>query len=301
MELRLLRYFVAVAEELHFGRDAQRLHISQPPLSTQIRELEDEVGVPLLLRTKRSVQLTPAGRAFLAEARQILDRTAQAKEVARRADSKEAGRLVVACGPVAIYAAAPAVLANFRAHCPTVTVVLMETMPLGIVEGLQKGTVDVGLVVPYFDAVAVKREQILMLPLAVVVPRSHPLAERGPIRLHQLEGEPLVLFSRGIGSGFTEHILGLFHWRGFTPKVAHEVTGIQALFAMVAAGYGVSLVPESLAHLAGLSVAFVRFQKPKPTIELCLAWRANNVSPVLLTFLDLARGCFPARAGEPTR
>lgn len=290
-----MRYFVAVAEELHFSRAAQRLHIAQPPLSAQIRQLEDGVGVRLFLRTKRSVQLTPAGRAFLIEARQILDRAARAIEVARSADTTEAGRLVVACGPIAIYALVPAVLTTFRAQCPGVDLLLMETMPLGVIEGLQKGTVDAGLVVPYFDGVAVKREIILTLPMAVVVPPSHPLANRGPLRLDELERERLVLFSRGMGSGYTEHIVGLLHRRGFTPSVAHEVTGLQALFAMVSAGYGVSLVPESLARLAGREVVFVEFREPKPEIELCLAWRANNVSPLLTKFLDVVRGCFRDR------
>ncbi|MBI4658829.1 MAG: LysR family transcriptional regulator [Verrucomicrobia bacterium] len=295
VELRLLRYFVAVAEELHFGRAAQRLHISQPPLSSQIRLLEDEVGVPLLLRTKRSVQLTPAGRAFLAEARQILDRTARAKEVARRAESTGATQLVVACGPVSMCAVVPVVLPIFRERCPGADLVLTESMPTGIIEGLQKGQLDAGLVVSYFDTIALKREIILSLPLAAVLAKSHPLAKQKRIRLTQLEGEPCVLLSRGMGSGFSQHIVGLFQWRGVTPRLAHEVTTLQALFAMVAAGYGVSLVPESLARLAGPGIAFVELQEPKPTIQLCMAWRANNVSPVLLTFLEVVRGCFRER------
>ncbi|MBI4658828.1 MAG: LysR family transcriptional regulator [Verrucomicrobia bacterium] len=296
MELRHLRYFIAVAEELHFGRAAQRLHISQPPLSAQIRKLEDKVGTRLLLRTKRSVQLTPAGKAFLTEARQILDRTARAMEVARRAESSGATQLVVACGPIAMCVVAPVVLPIFRKRCPDVDLVLAESMPTGIIEGLQKGLVDAGLVVSYFDAIALRREIILTLPLAAVVPRSHPIAKQKRIRLTQLEGEPFVLLSRGMGSGFSQHIVGLFQWRGVAPRLAHEVATFLALFAMVAAGYGVSLVPESLARLAGPEVAFVALHEPKPTIQLCMAWRANNLSPVLTTFLQVVRGCFRGKA-----
>ena len=186
MELRHLRYFVAVAEELHFGRAAVRLHMAQPPLSQQIRKLEEELEVKLFLRARRRVELTHAGRVFLVEARQVLSLAERAADAAKRADRGQIGPLVVACGPIAVHTVLPTILRAFRARFPEVGITLRELTMLEVPEALQQRTADVGLLMPYFQSETLQREIVLTVPMVAALPKSHPLAGRRRIRLNQL-------------------------------------------------------------------------------------------------------------------
>ncbi len=293
MELRHLRYFVAVAEELHFGRAAQRLHIAQPPLSQQIGKLEDELGLKLFSRAKRRIELTHAGRVFLPEARQTLFLAERAAEAARRADRGEIGPLAVACGPIAVQTVLPSVLPVFRQRFPEVEISLTELPMAEIVEALQRGTVDLGLLLPYFDSELLEREVILRLPMRAALPRGHPLARRKSIRLKQLAKDRFILVARSLASGLYDYIVGTCQQAGFTPKVAQEATYIPTLLRMVAAGYGVSLVPKMPKPMEVQDVAFVQIQEPYPAVELCMAWRANDSSPPLAAFRNVVRAFFP--------
>lgn len=292
-----MRYFLAVAEELHFGRAARRLHIAQPPLSQQIRKLEEELGVQLFARTKRSVALTHAGRALLGEARQTLLRAEHAAEVARRAGRGEIGPLRVVCAPLAGATVLPLVLPLFRVRFPAVELRIHECSLSEVVAALDDGNADAGLLVSYFELDTLRKEMIMTVPMGAALPRKHPLAGRRRIHLRQLAHERFILFTRGPGTGFYHHILGLCRRAGFTPDVVQEVLHTSTLVTLVAAGYGVSLFPMSLAPIIEMQeVSLVRLADAGANIGLCAAWRAADESPVLAAFLEVARAACRAAA-----
>lgn len=289
MELRHLRYFVAVAEELHFGRAANRLHIAQPALSQQIRKLEEELNVKLFFRSKRRVELTHAGRVFLVEAQQILSRAERAAQAAKRADRGEIGPLALACGAVAIYTLLPLVLPAYRARFPGTDIRIRECLMTEGVEALEDGSADVGLLFPYFHSEMLKHETVLRVPLVAVLPKSHPLAQADRISLKQLAKDPFILFAHRQGSGFYERVVGVCQKAGFVPKVIEGVEHFRTMLVMVAAGYGVSLVPRLPEGTAGREVAYARLREPYATVEICMAWRATESSPLVAAFLDATR------------
>lgn len=289
MELRHLRYFVAVAEELHFGRTAHRLHISQPPLSHQIRKLEEELGLKLFLRSRRGVELTQGGRVFLAEARQILAQIERSVQAVKRADRGQIGPLVVACGPLAIETVLPTVLRVFRARFPEVEISLKESTAQKILEALDKKTADVGLLMPYVESETLQGEVCLTVPIMAALPKSHPLAKRQRIRLKQLANEPFVLPSHSLAPGFYEHAVGMCRRAGFTPKVVQEAAQHPTLLLLVAAGYGVSLIPSLQKARDPDGVAFVKVQEPWAAMQLWMAWRHSNSSAALAAFIDVVR------------
>src|SRR5689334_21197125 len=186
MEFRHLRYFIAVAEELHFGRAAARLHLSQPPLSQQIRTLEEELGLKLFSRNRRRVELTHAGTVFLKEAKQILSQMEHAAEAARRAERGQIGPLVVACGPLAVQTVLPQILKRFRTEHPEVDLTVKEANAGDLLDVLQEKKADVGLLIPNFTSERLQRQSCLTLPLVAAVPKNHPLAKRRRIHMKQL-------------------------------------------------------------------------------------------------------------------
>lgn len=291
MELRHLRYFVAVAEELHFGRAAARLHISQPPLSQQIGNLEEELGLKLFSRRHRRVELTNAGRVFLIEAKQTLLQIEKAAAAAKRADRGEIGPLVVACSPIAVHTVLPLVLKDFRAQLPEVEIGIRELMAQEIFESLRERSADVGLLMPLFESQGLQRQIVLTVPMIAALPKAHPLAKRRHIRLKQLAHERFVLFSRRWACGFYEHAIGLCRRGGFTPKVVHEAAQHPTLLALVAAGYGVSLIPALDKRDIPEGVAIVRIEERWATMQLCMAWRSGESSSMLATFLNAVRAC----------
>ena len=291
MEFRHLRYFVAVAEELHFGRAAARLHLSQPPLSQQIRTLEEELGLKLFSRDRRRVELTHAGGVFLTDAKQILSQMEHAAQAARRADRGQIGPLVVACAPLAVQTVLPMILKTFRKEHPEVDLNVKESTASDIIDALQEKEADVGLLLPHFTSERLQRQSCLTLPLVAVVPKSHPLAKRRRIRMKQLAGESFVLFSRQGASGFYEHIVGMCERGGFTPKIVREASEHLTLLALVAAGYGVTLIPALAKSQPPDDVVFVQVIESWATMQLWIAWRTNHSSPVLTAFLEVVRVC----------
>jgi DNA-binding transcriptional LysR family regulator len=289
MELRHLRYFVAVAEELHFGHAAQKLGMAQPPLSQQIRRLELELGVQLLQRTKRRVQLTEAGRAFLEEARETLSQVDRAIEVAQRAGRGEVGRLAIGFLGAAAYSLLPSILIAFRHRYPDVEVELYELKTSELIVALRDRRVQVGLVrLPVHDELLVV-EAILREELLVALPERHPLASRAHISFRNLAQEAFLMPPRQLAPGFHEQVLNLCHQAGFTPKLGAEASQLQTIINLVAAGMGVTLVAESVRNLAGRGVVFKRLPKPAPVVEVGVAWRRDAHSEVLSAFLNVVR------------
>ncbi len=289
MELRHLRYFLAVAEELHFRRAAERLHISQPPLSQQVRALEAELGVVLLERNRRGVALTPAGSVFLAEARVILAAVDTAAESARSVARGAAGRLSIAFVGSAMHSALPAVLRAHRLAFPQVELALRELPTGGQAEALRAGRIDVGVIRPPVDEPDLTVETIHSEPVVVALPDGHRLAAREQVALGDLLGEGFVLLARRETPGLHDTLLRALAEAGGAPRVVQEVREMQTVVGLVAAGLGVSLVPASVGADAHAGIAYRPVADPAPTVSLALAWRTADRSAVLDAFLETAR------------
>lgn len=290
MELRHLRYFVAVASELHFGRAAEKLHISQPPLSMQIRALEEEMGVTLLHRTRRHVSLTRAGKAFLQDARQILERTDQAVLTARRAGRGEIGELAVGFISVADYNLLPLVLREFRRQYPLVALSLKESTTDAQMIDLVEGQIDVGFLLPPVGEAAIESEPILREPLIAALPERHPLArKRGAIPLAALANAPFIITPRHMAPGLYDDIVSFCHAAGFSPQITQEAIQMQTVVSLVSAEIGVALIPRSLQNMQRTGVVYKPLKDKSPMSELRLAWRSGDTLPALQLFLQLAR------------
>lgn len=289
MELRHLRYFVAVAEELHFGRAAARLLMAQPPLSQQIRQLEDELGVALFARTRRRVELTQAGEVFLAEARLVLAAADQAVRSVRRAGRGEIGRLAVGFTGSAIYGVLPLIFRVYRERFPDVNLVLQELPTADQVQALHAGRIQAGFLrLPLADD-TLRIETILHEPIIVALPASHPLAAAAVVPLAALRAEPLVLIPRHVSPGLHDQILSACRGAGFSPHVRQEANQMQTIVGLVAAGLGLSLVPAAVQNLQTPGVVYRPLDTPGPRLDLGLAWRHDDPSPVLAGFVTLVR------------
>lgn len=289
MELRHLRYFIAVAEELHFGRAAVRLAIVQPSLSQQIRQLEDELGFPLLRRTKRSVELTDAGRVFLAEARDVLARVQSAKYAAQRANRGEVGRLVVGYISSSAFDLLPVLLRAYRERFPDVEVILRELNTQEQVRALEEGHIHVGLLRLPISTPLINVEVVRQEPIVCALPEEHPLArlERVPVAL--LAQEPFVMQSRQLGGGYFVQLMKLCLAFGFTPNVIQEVTETHTIVGLVAAGIGVSLVPLSTRNIRDQGVVYRELDGTVALTEIAVAWPRNVYSTIVRNFLMVAR------------
>jgi DNA-binding transcriptional LysR family regulator len=289
MELRHLRYFAAVAEELHFGRAARKLHISQPPLSMQIRALEEELGVTLLNRTQRSVSLTQAGNALLAEARHILARVDQAILTTKRAGRGEIGELLVGFISVADYNVLPEVLREFRRRFPLVNLTLREATSDAQLRDLVAGRMDVGFVLPPVNEPALESVAILREPLIAALPEKHPLARKpGKLALEKLNDAPFILFPRPNAPGLYDDIVSCCKAAGFSPRVEQEAIQMQTIVSLVSAELGVALIPASMMHLRRTGVIYKELRGGSPPIEIHLAWRRGDDLPALRVFIDVA-------------
>jgi len=289
MELRHLRYFVTVAEELHFGRAATRLAIVQPSLSQQIRQLEDELGFPLLYRTKRYVELTDAGKVFLAEARQVLAQVREAKRTAQRAYRGEVGRLVVGYISSSTYDLLPLMLRVYRERFPAVEVALRELTTQEQLRALEEEYIQVGLLRLPISAPLVHVEVVRREPIVCVLPEEHPLAMRERIAVSLLAQEPFVLQASQRGAGYSAQLLQLCLSSGFSPNVIQEVTEMHTIVSLVAAGMGVSLVPLSARNIRSQGVVYRELEGTATLTEMAVAWRHDTHSALVQNFLSVAR------------
>jgi DNA-binding transcriptional LysR family regulator len=291
MELRQLRYFVAVAEERHFGRAAARLHIAQPPLSQQIRRFEAELGEPLLYRTTRSVELAPAGEVLLERAREILAAADSAVDDARRAARGEYGRLAVGFTGSCTYAMLPSLAVALRDALPGVALDLQgELLTPAQVARLVEGTLDLGLLRPPVRERDLETEVLQSEPLVAVLPESHVLADADAVPLERLEGEPFVTYPSHFRSVVHDAVEDACLAHGFKPVAAHEVAETATLVSFVAAGIGVSLVPESVRHMTVHGAVYRPLRPPAAEVELAVAWRRDDHTPLLERALGIVRG-----------
>jgi DNA-binding transcriptional LysR family regulator len=289
LELRHLRYFLAVAEELHFGRAAGRLGIAQPPLSQQIQRLEMVLGTRLLERTSRRVQLTAAGEAFRVEARRVLEAAEAAVDAARRADRGEMGELRVAFAATVMFLDLPRLIREFRQRYPGVHLDLRE-MPTGPqLLALRQGEIDIGFVRepspdPALEIVTVMRE-----PLRIAVNKSHPLAARPTLAVRDLAGEPFVLFPEVLAPGLYAQVIGLCRAAGFQPNIIEESRELYTSVSLVEAGVGVSILPASVEKLGWRGVRYRPIPSAAAETRIAAAWKRDRVRPVLEAFMGVVK------------
>lgn len=290
MELRHLRYFVAVAEEGNIGRAAERLHMSQPPLTRQIMQLEREVGTALLRRTNRGVELTNAGEVLLDDARRLLTLAEQAGERAARAGDGSVGRIDIALFGTGIFGVIPRLLRVFRDETPDVRIVLHNMAKDEQLEALSLGTIDLAFNRVVQPVPGITSETLLMERLWVAVPDDHELSARTAIKLVELEGEPLVLFPTGSRPSFIDVALRMCREAGFEPNVVSEVTDSVHGIALVASGGAVCLVPNSGRNLKVPGIVYRPLTGSSVThLELACLYRSNDESPVLIRLLESFR------------
>lgn len=289
MELRHLRYFVAVAEELHFGRAAARLGLAQPPLSQQIRQLEGELGLMLLRRTNRRVALTDAGWIFLEESRQVLARVDRAADLARQAARGAAGRIAIGFVGSATYETVPRVLRRYRERFPAVEIALRQLTTAEQVGALRDGGIQVGFLRPPVAADDLDIETIRREPFVVALPEGHPLAGGGRVPLAALRDESFVTYPRRFGPGLYDRTMILCARAGFTPRIVQEAVEMQTIVGLVAGGIGLALVPAAVRALRNEGVIYKDLRGLTPYVELAVAWRRDDPSTVLGAFLDLVR------------
>ena len=289
MELRQLRYFVALAEELHFGRAARRVALTQPPLSQAIRNLEDELGVRLFERTRRRVALTHAGAAFLEDARLTLAHSAQAVDRARRAARGEVGRLAVGFLAATAYTLLPLVLRDFTRAFPAVRLDLRELTLPQLFEALRRGDVEVALLRPPVADAELASAVILEERFVLALPATHRLCALARVPARQLVNEAFVMYARHPGLVFHDIVKGFCLQHGFAPQVAQEASQTHAVIGLVSAGLGVALVPASAQKIGLAGVAYRPLADRTPLARTAVAWRRADASPVVAAFLEVAR------------
>ena len=288
MEVRHLRYFVAIAEARSFTRAAAQLHVAQPSLSVQVRQLEAELGVALIDRSRRTIGLTAAGEAMLGESRRLLAQLDASTRLVQRVGSGAVGRLTVGFVPSASNAVLPPLLRAFRTARPEVEVRLEELAPDALVRGTHDGRLDVGFLYLPFEDPSLATRVVSREAFVVALPAEHPLAADRDVALADLADEPFILPARHGMPGLHARVLDLCRSAGFLPQaVQDDVWLVQTIVGLVASGSGVALVPESAEALGRRGVAYRPLRDAgSVVVELAAIWRREAVGPVLAAFVD---------------
>jgi len=292
MDLRQLRYFVAVAEELHFGRAAARVGIAQPPLTQQIQKLEARLGCRLLIRGRKTV-LTEAGGVLLERARRILLQAEEAAEATRRASRGECGQLRVGAPPSIMLAGLPAIIRKYRRLYPQVEFTLRELSTSAIENALRVEEIDAGFLRETEPAAPLASKVFFEEPVVAVLPAAHALAAVKNLPLASLRGQPFVFFPRRLGAAFYDKLISFCSAAGFVPNVVQEATQWQSVVSLVEAGMGVSVAPACVQRFRWAGVCYRPLKRLTTRVSIC--WRAENPSSVTAAFVRLAAAVPPGR------
>jgi DNA-binding transcriptional LysR family regulator len=287
IDLRQLRYFVAVAEELHFGRAATRLGMAQPPLTQQIQKLEAALGCPVFLRQPRKTVLTEAGSVLLEDTRRMLRDFEESIERTRRAGRGETGQLTVGTPPSVMLTRLPVAIRKYRERFPEVRFTLRELSTSAIAEGLEAGTLDLGLL---REGAPQTGEAILREPVVALLPAGHALAARANLKLRHLAEEPFVLFPRRLGEAFYDLLISFCVDAGFTPRVVQEATQWQSVVTFVETGLGVSLAPACVRRFRWKAVVYRPLPGLSTVVSVCV--QAGKPSAAVSAFLKILRAEF---------
>jgi DNA-binding transcriptional LysR family regulator len=291
MELRHLRYFVAVAEELHFRRAAERLGIKQPPLSLQIRQLEREIGAPLLRRETRGVTLTETGALLLDEARRILDQVERTRAGVQSRARGETGHIRVGfAGATYVHRLVPGIIRSYRERYPGVALSPEQSNTARLLDALQSGEIDVAFVrPPIIGGEGLTLDLLIDEPMMIVLPEWHPRAGDRSMPLAALAPETLILFPRAIGPGLHDAIIASCQRAGFSPKLGQEASQTVSIIHMVAAGFGASIVPQSLGQIRVEGAVYLGIEGEAPRALVSLAYRRDVRSTIVRNFVASAR------------
>ena len=287
MELRHLRYFIAVAEELNFTRAAEKLHMAQPPLSQQIQQLEAQLGFQLFRRTKRTVTLTEAGQVFFEEAQKILLQLDRAIQLGQQTNRGELGQLTIGFVSSASHNVVPAILQAFRTLHPAVKLELREMTTNQQLQRLREGQIDIGFIRPPVED-GVNSEIVFREPLIVALPQTHRMADRAIVELRELSTEPFIMFPRSLAPGLYDPIVSLCQQAGFSPRAAQEAIQMQTIVSLVAAEMGVAIVPASMQNFQRSGVVYKALSKSTCIVAIALIWRSHPTAAVQ-RFLAVAR------------
>jgi DNA-binding transcriptional LysR family regulator len=287
MEFRQLRYFVTVAEALHFGRAAESLHLSQPALSKQIQALEGSLEVQLFERTKQWVRLTPAGHKFLETARRILQQVEEGIQVTQQVANGQVGRVRIGLTEATLFSIAPKVLEHYRSHFPQVELSLSSGGTEANVEALRSHKIDVG-----FVYLPIREPSLSLYPLldevyVAALPASHQLARQKQISLSSLANEPLIFYPRSLAPVLYADFIKCCEQAGFMPNIVQEAELAQTRLGLAAAGIGITFVLSDMQNLSAKSVVYRPLIGDMLTLKLALAWRQNESSPVVHEFLKI--------------
>lgn len=290
MELRHLKYFQAVAEELHFGKAAVRLKMAQPPLSLQIRQLEEEMGVALFLRTKRSVELTEEGKVFLEKVYPLFESLDKAIETVKMVSRGEVGEIVIGFIATAAYDILPIIIKHYRIQYPGIHVVLKQLTTSEQLKALQEGTIHIAILSEPKESNEINFELIRKEPLVVALPKEHSLAAKtSSIELINLSNEPFVLTRRTANQNYYDAVINCCYQEGFSPQIEQETGEMSTVISLVAAGIGIALVPASMQLLLQNDVVYQKIKNNKFNTVTAFAWRSENQSPIVHAFIDLVK------------
>lgn len=290
IDLRQFRYFLAVSETLNVGRAAVRLHISQPPLSRQIRQLEDQLGVDLFVRTPTGMTLTKAGLAFLPEVRRTLAQAEKSVSVAKAAGGVQSDRFVVGYTTVFDRSAIPDVLDRLQMQCPDCRITSKGKHSISLVRDIRNGSMDVAFIGLHTEARGLRVETVLEQPLMVALPSRHPLARKRRIGFDDLRDAPIFRFERRLNPGFHDHCQAFFERIGFSPRTVVEPDDHHILLGLIAEGRGIALISPTLANVRRQGVVFRPLKEVEAkglTSGIAVAYRDGDASAVLARFLAL--------------
>ncbi|PMR71570.1 LysR family transcriptional regulator [Halomonas heilongjiangensis] len=289
LTFRQLRYFLVLADELHFGRAARRLHISQPPLSASLRQLEEELGVQLLERSSKHVALTTAGLAFQRQAQRQLEHLEESRALVRRIATSASGLVRVGFTPAMLFRQLPAALKALQASHPGIEIQLMERNSADQVEAIEAGQLDIGFIhsmplPPSLSTLTIADEEFLCC-----LPQHHPLASRARLEIRDLAGEPLVMFNRSLAPHYYDRIVSLFHVADQEPSIKHEVSHWLTIVALIAHGMGVALVPRALAGSMFSNVVFLPLANTNVRHQSHCIWLTDAVDANRDLLIDSVR------------
>lgn len=306
MDIRQLRHALAVADTLHFGRAAERLGMTQPPLSQSILALERELGASLFLRSRRTVALTPFGRQWLDEVRPAVAAIDGLADGARRLLAGQAGRLSLSFVSTADYSVLPTIVQRYAAAFPDVRISLQEATSDVQIGALLEGQADAGIIIPSLSALPARLSYrpLLHEPLIAAVPEAwveegRLSIEQGRILGHGWMDEPLLIFPARVSPDFHELVMGFYRAQGREPAIRQEAIQMQTIVSLVSAGMGMALVPSSMRHLARTGTRYLELAGPAPMLETGLAWLTANRAPTLLALIEVAAGI--SGSGGPPR
>ena len=289
VEIRHLRYFIAVAQESNFSRAAEKLHISQPPLSQQIQKLEEDLGIILIERGTRPVMLTEAGKFFYQQALGLVDQFDQFIDKTQKMARGEEGALTVAFVSSSTYELMPGILRNFRKLYPGINLNLIEKNTPQQLESLRNKQINVGIGRPFPEDPEIESHWILDESVVVAIPSEHAWTNKTSVSLTELKDEDMINFYWSHEPSFGNFVMTTCRKSGFEPHVVQRTGELQTALGLVAAGIGVALLPESVEHTSREGVKYIPLKSPSPTISMVAAYRKDDSSPILKRFLDVVR------------